>query len=310
MMKKLVYSKHSPDERCGLAYFAQQFSRKIGGIHISNFHGFRASDELYINMDILELDEAEISSLLKYVSSRSSKKTILIMHDYRFSYFEDELVRISDSVVNLSGESALTKLAPDKTIELFTPSIVDPPYFQFTKRNQTYLSLAFGFFHPRKKSFSMYLAFYDFMVLHFPQWHHILIPSVHTGHTNTGADSLAELLHHPSVEIMDFVPGSLLTELISASDVGVCFYPTGIMRNNATPMAFFSQGKTVISTYGDLTPADYPSFTLDAGQIKSYDFSDASFLSKKGAAAHAYYAANLSWDVFMKKLQHFLSKRT
>ena len=38
-----------------------------------------------------------------------------------------------------------------------------------------------GFFHPRKKSFKSYVYFYEYMLNNYPNWHHIVVMSSHTG---------------------------------------------------------------------------------------------------------------------------------
>src|SRR3989338_9085023 len=267
MIKKLVYSKHRPSERCGVAFFAEELARNLQAKLTHNFHGYSKCEELIINMDILELVESEVSSLLNFITSGHAKKTILIMHDYRFSYLEDELVKKCNAIVNISAEPALTQLAKNKTIELFTPSFTQPPILGLKKSKMRPVSLAFGFFSPRKKSFKMYTSFYDFMITNYPQWYHIVVASAHTGHDESDALFISRQLSSDSILVLNFLPNSLLSEMISASDMGVCFYPTGIMLNNAAPMAFFSQGKSVITTYGELTPPEFKKFTLDGSRM-------------------------------------------
>src|SRR3989338_1720884 len=153
MSKRLVYSKHSPEVRCGVAYFAQILAQQLSAKHIHSFHGFSKCDELFVNMDIFELEEVEVASLMNFITSKNAKKTIVIMHDYRFSYIEDELVKSSDLVINLSGEPSLKNVTGPKMIELFTPGSTEGPIFEFHKKLSRPLTLAFGFFNPRKKTF-------------------------------------------------------------------------------------------------------------------------------------------------------------
>ena len=94
------------------------------------------------------------------------------------------------------------------------------------------------------------------------------------------------------------------------ADLGVNFYPTGIMINNAAPMSFFSQGKTVITTYGELTPQVYKKFTLDGTKLQDLQLSDTTKLKALGKQAKDYYWKNLSWDVFISKMYSHLTKIT
>lgn len=307
-MKKLVYSKHSAQEQCGVAYFSREFARHIGAKHINSFHGFSQCDELFINMDIFELDESEISSLLNFIESSSAKKTIILMHDYRFSYLEDQLIKACDMVVNLSGEPALKNIAKDKMIELFTPSSIELPILDFQKKYGRPLSLSFGFFSPRKKSFKLYISFYEYMLKKYPNWFHIIAISRHIGSDENDVQILSRFFESDSVLVQGFLPNQLLTELISVSDLGVSFYPTGIMINNAAPMSFFSQGKPVITSYGDLTPEIYKNFTLDINKIDSLPLSNLRYLKKLGTIAKIYYWKNLSWEVFIDQIYTKLKK--
>lgn len=308
MLNKLVYSKHSPNERCGVAFFSQVLAKNLSARHIQSFHGFSKCDELYINMDILELQEEEVSSLLNFIKSGNARKTILIMHDYRFSYFEDELIKKCNIVVNLSGEPSLRIVAGNKMIDLFTPGSMEQPILQFQKNSKRPLSLAFGFFSPRKKSFKLYIAFYEYMIEKYPDWYHILVASTHTGHDKEDVNSIARFLDSESILVLNFLPNILLSELISASDLGACFYPTGIMLNNAAPMAFFSQGKPVITTYGELTPKEFKQFTLDGVNLAKLEMSNINHLRKIGKSAENYYWKNLSWKVFIQKMYSQLAK--
>lgn len=301
-MKKLIYSKHSPNELCGVAYFSSLLSKKLAGSLIHSFHGFSRCDELFINMDILELGESEVSSLLNFMSSGKIGRIYLIMHDYRFSYLEDEMVKKADVVVNLSGEPALIKIAKGKMIELATPSFIEQPVLGFVKNSKRPLSLTFGFFSPRKKSFKMYVDFYEYMLSQNPKWYHILVASTHTGHDNSDKEYLSRIFSSDSMLVLDFLPNPILSELISASDLGVFFYPTGIMSNNAAPMSFFSQGKTVVTTYGELTPGEFKKFTLNAENFLDIDFNNGQKFKDLGLHAQKYYQKNLSWEVFIRKI--------
>ena len=98
--------------------------------------------------------------------------------------------------------------------------------------------------------------------------------------------------------------------MISASDMGVCFYPTGIMLNNAAPMAFFSQGKSVITTYGELTPPEFKKFTLDGSRMKALDFNNLKKIASIGTRTKNYYWKHLSWDVFIKRMYDHLTLLT
>lgn len=310
MIKKIVYSKHSPDKRCGVAYFSNILAKHISAAHIQSFYGFTKCDELFINMDILELDESEILSILNFLNSNNVRKKILIMHDYRFTYLEDKLVTASDVVINLSGEPALKHIAGNKMIELFTPSSTEQPILGFQKKIDRPLSLAFGFFSPRKKTFKTYTQFYEYMLSQYPQWYHILVVSAHAGEQETDVYSLSRLLDSKDILVLNFLPNVLLSELISAADLGVCFYPTGIMLNNAAPMAFFSQGKTVVTTYGELTPKEFKNFTLNISNLNKIDFSDLKKIRQMELEAKKYYWSNLSWDVFTHKMYEKLSHLT
>lgn len=301
-MKKLVYSKHTPQERCGVAYFSHQLAKKISGSLIHSFHGFSRCDELFINMDIFELGESEVSSLLNFMNSDKIGKVYLIMHDYRFSYLEDEMVNKADYVVNLSGEPGLSKIARGKMIELATPSFIEKPILGFNKDSQRPLSLTFGFFSPRKKSFKKYVNFYEYMLARHPDWYHILVASTHVGHDGSDKESLSKIFNSDSITVLDFLPDIILSELISASDIGVFFYPTGFLSNNAAPMSFFTQGKTIITTYGELTPSDYKKFTINGEDFSAINFKNRQKFKEYGEKAKKYYQKNLSWDVFINNI--------
>ena len=308
MPKRLVYSKHLSDKRCGVAYFAQMLAEKLSARHVNGFHGFSQCDELYINMDIFELSEAEVRSLLNFIISQNIKKTILLMHDYRFSYLEDELIKHSQAVINLSGEPSLKKKADGKLIELFTPSVIEDPVLKFKKDRQKHFSLSFGFFNPRKKSFKSYISFYEEMLKKQPDWSHIIIVSSHAGEDSDIRQNLTSFLEAKSILVSDYMPNQLLSELISAADIGVFFYPTGIMQNNMGPMAFFSQGKTVITTYGKLTPPAFKEFTVNFHQAGKFILPDIRKIVSLGSRARTYYRKYLDWEIFIKKMTQFLEK--
>jgi len=308
MYKRIVYSKHLPTEQCGVAYFSALLAKYLSAKHVNSFHGFSQCDELFINMDIYEFSESEVSSLLNFISSGCVEKTILLMHDYRFTYLEDELVKKSNAVINLSGEPALGKVAGEKMLELFTPSSSEPPILKFKKINRRPLSLSFGFFNPRKKSFKTYISFYEYMLEKYPQWFHVVIVSTHVDDKSTDREFLRNYFNSNSILISEFIPNQLLAELISASDLGVFFYPTGIMQNNAGPMAFFSQGKTVLTTYGKLTPSSFKRFTIDYKNLAKYNLSNLHKINRLGSIAQSYYRSNLSWEVFIKELYTFMNR--
>lgn len=301
-MKRIVFSKHHPSDHCGVAYFAAKLARLVNGQHVQSFHGFRECDEFFINMDIFELNEADLASLMKFIESGAVRRSVLLMHDYRFSYLEDELVRACDLVIGLSGESALSKVADGKYVELFAPTLTDEPVLHLTKAGDRPLSLAFGFFSARKKSFKDYVSFYDYMLTNFPEWHHIIAASAHEGQNASDANTLLRQLGSEAVTVAEFLPGPLLAELIAVADLGVCFYPTGIMVNNATPMSFFSQGKTVVTNLGNLTPPQYADFVLDYARIESGGLPDMAEIRHRGTLARTYYEANLSWDRFLDRV--------
>ncbi|OGG15939.1 hypothetical protein A3D78_01180 [Candidatus Gottesmanbacteria bacterium RIFCSPHIGHO2_02_FULL_39_14] len=308
MIKRLVYSKHSPKERCGVAYFADLLSKYLSAKHVNGFHGFGKCEELFINMDIFELDESEVSSLLKFINSRFVGKKILLMHDYRFTYLEEEMVKNCDLVINLSGEQALKDIANGKMIELFTPSSIEKPQFYLKKGKNRPLSLTFGFFTPRKKSFKLYIEFYENMLKKYPEWYHIIVASTHVGDSIEEKEFITRLLNSRSILVSDFIPNTLLAELISAANLGVFFYPTGIMQNNMGPMAFFSQGKTVITTYGDLTPSSFKLFTINFDDLRKFDLYDLKIIDRLGRNAKSFYQSNLSWEVFIKKMYSHINK--
>lgn len=308
MIKRLVYSKHSPKERCGVAYFADLLAKYLSAKHVNGFHGFSQCDELFINLDIFELNESEVSSLLKFINSRFVGKKILLMHDYRFTYLEEEMVKNCDMVINLSGEPALKDISEGKMIELFTPSSIEMPQFYFKKGKQRPLSLTFGFFTPRKKSFKLYVEFYENMLKKYPEWYHIIVASAHVGDSIEEREFIARYFTSPSILVSDFIPNQLLAELISAANLGIFFYPTGIMQNNMGPMAFFSQGKTVITTYGQLTPDSFKKFTLNFSDLKKLNLYDLKRIDSLGGSAKTFYQSNLSWEVFIKKLYSYLNK--
>jgi len=305
-MKKIVYSKHSPNERCGIAYFSQSLAKHLSALHVQNIKKFTRCDELYINIDILELLESEVNNLLQFISSGWAKKNILIMHDYRFSHLEDMLIGHSDLVVNLSGESALNQKSRGKILELFTPSTIEKPILGFSNRKNRPLSLSFGFFSHRKKSLKMYISFYKYMLKYYPDWFHIIVASSHIGQDDNDVLSLSRYLKSESICLMNFLPNTILSEFINSSDLGVCFYPTGIMLNNMASMSFFSQAKPVITTYGELTPQYFTKFTLDVNNLRKISFSDLNNLKKVGKRAYKYYWANLSWEVLIKKIYSYL----
>jgi hypothetical protein len=302
MSTKIVYSKHPPSERCGVAYFAALVAKHVGGKHVNNFNGFSKCDEFIINMDIWELSQEDVAGLLNFVESGLAKKIILIMHDYRFSYLEDKLIAACDLVINLSGEPKLQDVANEKMLELFVPSSTEEPILALKKTNKRPVSLTFGFFTPRKKSFRMYLSFYEYMLEKYPEWYHIIVASAHVGDNANESQWLEHLLNSPSVMLLNFLPNALLSELIHTADLGVCFYPTGIMSNNAAPMSFFSQKKTVITCHGELTPEPYKDFTLDISQLKQIDFKQMGKFQTMGEKAHEHYWSNHSWSVFVEKM--------
>ncbi len=304
----LVYAKHLPTARCGVAYFAHQLAQRVDGTLVHSYQGFSKCDQFFINLDVIEMDEAEVKSLHNFIASGHAKKTILVMHDYRFSYIEDELIKAADVVLNLSGEAALNAIAPQKTVPLCTPSLMDPAVLQFSHTDQHPLTVSFGFFNARKKNFKQYVAFYAHMVEHYPQWHHIIAASAHQGDQSSDSALLAQMINSPQVIVTDFMPNQILAELIHVADLGVFFYPTGIMLNSASPMAFFDAGKSVITSYGQLTPDAYKTFTFDGGQFDQIDFNQLAQFKECGQAAKQYYHANLSWDYFLKQVAQYVGQ--
>ena len=308
MAFKLVYSKHVPTERCGVAYFSACLAKAVGGQHVNSYQGFRKCDELYINLDVFEMAEADVHSIENFIKSGSVGRSILVMHDYRFSYVEDQLIKQCDVVLNLSGETALNAIAPEKTLQLFTPSLVDVPVLGLAKTAGHPLTLSFGFFSPRKKTFKQYVAFYEYMVKQYPDWYHIIAASGHTGDTSGDSQMLAQMVRSDRVVVTDFMPNSILAELIHAADLGICFYPTGVLANNATPMSFFAAGKTILTTYGELTPQDYRGITLDGSDFTKIDFSQLAKIQALGQTAQTYYQKNLSWERFVELTNAFIQK--
>lgn len=306
--KVLVYAKHLPTARCGVAYFSDQLARHLDAMLVHSYQGFSKCDEFFINLDVFEMNESEVQSIHNFIRSGHVGKTILVMHDYRFSYVEDELVKAVDVVLNLSGEAALNAIAPEKTLQLCTPSMIDKAVLQFTHVGDHPLSVSFGFFNARKKNFKQYVAFYEQMVQRYPQWHHIIAASAHQGDQASDSALLAQMINSPQVIVTDFMPNQILAELIHAADLGVFFYPSGIMLNSASPMAFFDAGKPVITTYGDLTPAIYKTFTLDATQQLEVNFNDIAKLKQLGTLAKRHYDEALSWSKFIEQTRQFMAK--
>lgn len=308
MKKVLIYAKHTPTARCGVAYFSAEMAKQFNGTLVHSYQGFSKCDEFYVNLDVFEMDEAEVRSLHNFISSGHATKTILVMHDYRLSYIEDELIKVADVVLNLSGEQALNNVAPAKTLQLCTPSLIGSPILGLTKTSDRPFTLSFGFFNARKKVFKQYVAFYEYMVQQHSDWYHIIAASAHAGDMVSDSQLLAQMINAEQVMVTDFMPNRILSELIHAADVGVFFYPTGIMVNNASPMAFFAAGKSVITTYGSLTPAEYKDFTFDGNDFKAIDFNQVSQFKERGQAAKRYYQANLSWNYFVKQVTQYVEK--
>lgn len=306
--KVLVYAKHLPTARCGVAYFAQQLAGHLQAELVHSYQGFSQCDEFFINLDVFEMDESEVQSIHNFIRSGHAGKTILVMHDYRFSYVEDELVKAVDAVLNLSGEAALNAIAPEKTLQLCTPSLMDRAVLQFRHTPEHSLSVSFGFFNARKKNFKQYVAFYEHMVQRYPQWHHIITASAHQGDHASDSALLVQMINSPQVIVTDFMPNQILAELIHAADLGVFFYPTGIMLNSASPMAFFDAGKPVITTYGKLTPEIYKTFTFDGSQAESIDFNQLDQFNERGQVAKRYYDTNLSWEYFLNQVAQYVEK--
>jgi len=189
----------------------------------------------------------------------------------------------------------------------FTPSLIENPKLGFYKNSDKPLSLAFGFFSVRKKSFNTYVAFYEHMVKNFPNWNHIIIASSHTGVVNNDSEILKKLLNYDNINVLDYLPNMLLSELISASDLGVCFYPTGILSNNTVPMSFFQQEKCVITNYSKASDDLLKDATMDYDNLNEYNFNDFKILKNKGIKSKETYESNYSWDIFMSKLNHLIT---
>ena len=69
MIDRLIYSKHSAESRCGIAYFSSFLAKELNGVHVNSFHGFSKCNEFYINIDIYELTESDVNSLLAFLSN-------------------------------------------------------------------------------------------------------------------------------------------------------------------------------------------------------------------------------------------------
>jgi hypothetical protein len=305
--RKLVYAKHTPQDRCGVAYFGGKLARLLDAKLVHSFHGFGTCEEFYVNLDIWELTHEDIQALEYFMRTGNIGKRIVLMHDYRFSHLEDTILGLADVVVNLSGEPALNKVAKCATIPLFTPPLTEPSTLGLRRTASRPLSMAFGFFNARKKSFRTYISFYEFMSKKFPDWTHIVVASAHTGHDNRDKDMLERLVAEYPVTVLDFIPNSILSELVHAADLGVCFYPTGIMWNNTAPMSFFQQKKPVLTSFGELTPPEYKKFLLNVDELESIPFNDSASLSKRGEQAFDFFQSALSWDVFCDRLRQTIA---
>lgn len=299
MVRRLVYSKHAPSQNCGVAFFSEQLARRLDARHVHGFHGFSRCDEFYINIDLLELQEGEAVSLLNFIRQGGAQRVVLILHDYHFTCLEGELIKASDLVVNLSCED-IGEPHQTNIIDLFSPPLTETPLFSLANTGPRPLTLAFGFFSPRKKSFSSYVGFYQHMLTHFPQWGHVVVASAHEGDATADPKALSRMFSSSSMIFLEFMPNVMLTELVGIAELGVCFYPSGVMRNNAVPMSFFAQGKPVITNYGDSTPEVYFDFTLDMQKFDRIDFSQRDHLRSLGARAKAYYQDNWTWDIFIE----------
>lgn len=304
----LVYAKHTPSDRCGVAYFAHTLSQLLSGRLVHDFRGFGRCQRFFVNLDILELGSEDVRNLVEFMKSDAVGQKILVMHDYRFSYLEDDLIDLSDKIINLSGEPELTKRSPEKTLELFTPALIPPPTLKLSGDPDSPYTLAFGFFNARKKSFSMYLQFYEYMLSKYPGWRHIVVASGHTGDESGDDKALRRLLSSDKVMFLEFTPNTLLSELVHGSQLGVCFYPTGIMSNNTTPMSFFLQKKSVVTNYGALTSAQLKKMTYNFDEIRSIDFTNRELLITKGQEVHKIYSENFSWPIFLDQMDLFLSR--
>jgi hypothetical protein len=306
MIEDLVYSKHNVTQHCGVAYFSAIMAEKLSAEHVQTYKGFKRCKNFFINLDIIELDKDDINHLFDFIKSDAYDKAILIMHDYRFSYLEDKLIDACDIIVNLSGEEELNKISGNNSIGLFTPSLIDAPVLSAKKGSNRPMSLSFGFFSPRKKSFNKYLKYYDYMLTNYADWYHIIVMSSHVGTPNVDIEILPNLLNSDSIVTMEFIPNKILSELISLSDLGVSFYPTGILSNNAAPMSFFQQGKTVVTSSGKMTPPSYHDFIINWDKIELVDFDDLKSIHNRGKAAQHYYDNNLNWDYFIKKIKSLI----
>jgi len=301
MSRRIVYSKHSPSQNCGVAFFSEQLARRIGARHVHGFHGFTQCDEFFINIDLLELQEIEVISLLNFIRQGGAGRVVLILHDYHFTYLEDELIKSSHLVINLSCET-IQERPNTQIVELFSPPLTEAPLFNLINGGERPLTLAFGFFSPRKKSFSSYVAFYKYMLDSHPQWGHIVVASAHEGDATADPKALARMFSSPSMIFLEFMPNVMLTELVAVAELGVCFYPSGVMKNNAAPMSFFAQGKSVITNHGDHTPESYKDFTIDHKNLEKTDFNQRDALRELGRSAYAHYIENWTWDIFIKSL--------
>lgn len=301
-MIDIVYSKHKESDRCGVAMFASKLATLINGVHYYEISKLVHCDKFYLNLDIHELEPEDIVGLIEYLKQSKIGLKILILHDYRYTYHEDLIIKYCDQVIYFTDDFIPEHHSDVKSLKLWTPPITDKSFLSLTKNREVPFSLTFGFFSHRKKNFSYYKEFYDFMSESFPNWKHIIVASHHEGIINHDIDLFKSHIANDNIIFYDFLPNKLLSDLIGASSLGVVFYPNGVLSNNTVPLSFMQCQTPVLTNFSNISPSLYSDVFFDINLLRKIDFNDFSLLEKRGRISKDLFDSKLSWENFIEKI--------
>jgi hypothetical protein len=298
----IVYSKHTESDRCGVALFASKLAGLINGIHYHEISKLVHCDKFYLNLDVHELEPQDIKGLIDYISNAKIGSKILILHDYRYTYQEDLIINQCDHVIYFTDDFRQDNFPNVKSLKLWTPPITDESFLKFIRNREVPFSLTFGFFSHRKKNFVYYKQFYDFMTKYFPNWKHIIVASHHTGEVNHDIDIFKSHIANDNILFYDFLPNKLLSDLITASSLGVVFYPNGILSNNTVPLSFMQCSTPLLTNFSDNSPSIYKDVFFDFSALNKINFNDFDLLDRNGVDSKDFFDSTLSWEIFIQKI--------
>jgi hypothetical protein len=90
--------------------------------------------------------------------------------------------------------------------------------------------------------------------------------------------------------------------LITASSLGVVFYPNGILSNNTVPLSFMQCSTPLLTNFSDNSPSMYKDIFFDFSALNKINFNDFDLLDKNGVDSKDFFDSTLSWEIFIQKI--------